>query len=168
MSARQASILSRRPTALGDSVEIDVTPIMNMFIILIPFLVSMAVFTHLATHTFSLPAEDGPSQARTADEVPLTVAVTSSAVAVVWGDVEVARFVVAADGSFDTVALETVLAAERTRRPEVDQVVVAVDDGVICADVVRCLDHCKAAGYRDVGLAAGANLGSSQDPEVTP
>ena len=28
--------------------DLDVTPVMNMFIILIPFLVSMAAFTHLA------------------------------------------------------------------------------------------------------------------------
>ncbi len=156
MHARQASILSRRPSGLDHQADVDVTPVMNMFIILIPFLVSMAVFTHLATHAFSLPSDDGAGQARMADEVPLTVAVSAAAVAVVWGDVEVAHLTVAADGSFDTVALQAVLAAERERRPDLDEVVVAVADGVVCADVVRCLDQCKAAGYQDVGLAAGA------------
>ena len=167
MTAHQASVLSRRPSQAAGPAEIDVTPVMNMFIILIPFLVSMAVFTHLATHAFSLPSEDGAGRARTADAVPLTVAMAADAVAVVWGDVELLRLAVAADGSFDADRLVAVLAAERRRHSGVDEVVVAVDDGVLCAEVVRCLDSCQAAGYGDVGLAAGTNLDRPR-AEVSP
>jgi biopolymer transport protein ExbD len=38
----------RPPSELVESADLDVTPVMNMFIILIPFLVSMAVFTNLS------------------------------------------------------------------------------------------------------------------------
>jgi len=38
-----------------DMIELDVTPVMNLFMVLIPFLVSMAVFTHIAVIDFSLP-----------------------------------------------------------------------------------------------------------------
>ena len=158
MSARQTSILSRRPSAPGDPVEIDVTPVMNMFIILIPFLVSMAVFTHLATHAVSLPADGSPGDAQLADQVPLTVAVATDRILVLQGDVEITRLEVAAGGAVDAAVLRAVLTTERARRPQVGEVVVAVDDGVDCAGVVRCLDQCQAAGFTDVGLAAGTNL----------
>ena len=154
MSARPNSILSRRPSPVAPQAEVDVTPVLNMFIILIPFLVSMAVFTHLATHAFSLPAEDGAGQARTADAVPLTVVLGVEAVAVVRGEVELLRLPVLAQ-TCDGEALQELLSSERARRPELDRVVVAVADGVRCAAVVRCLDRCRDAGYGDVGLAAG-------------
>ena len=158
MTSSNVSIISRRPSGLDGNAEIDVTPVMNMFIILIPFLVSMAVFTNLATHALTLPAEDGAGEARTVAELPLTVAVATDVIAVVWGDLEVARLPLTADGSHDQARLLQVLAAERRRRPEIDEIVLAVDDGVVCADVVRCLDQCKTAGFGDVGLAAGTNL----------
>jgi biopolymer transport protein ExbD len=45
--------------------DLDVTPVMNLFMVLIPFLVSMAVFTHLAVVDFSLPPANTPSQENT-------------------------------------------------------------------------------------------------------
>jgi len=158
MSIGSASILSRRPSQHAETCDVDVTPIMNMFIILIPFLVSMAVFAHLATHAFSLPADDGAGLARTTAELPLTVAVSADRLVVALGDHELASLPVDALGTYDTAQLVDVLTSERQRRPEMNEVVVAVDDGVVCAAVVRCLDHCKAAGFSDVGLAAGTNL----------
>ena len=46
---------SHPPSQTIDNADVDVTPVMNVFIILIPFLVSMAVFTHHAIVEFSLP-----------------------------------------------------------------------------------------------------------------
>ena len=49
----------RKDKALSAAVEtddLDVTPLMNVLIILIPFLITMAVFTSVAAINFSLPA----------------------------------------------------------------------------------------------------------------
>ena len=80
MTSSNVSIVSRRPSGLDGNAEIDVTPVMNMFIILIPFLVSMAVFTHLATHALSLPVtapppgeESLPRRTATSSAVPSIV-----------------------------------------------------------------------------------------------
>lgn len=158
MTDPSVSLRSRRPSQLAPGVEIDVTPVMNMFIILIPFLVSMAVFTHLATHAFTLPADDGAGVARTADAMPLTVAVTVDRLVVAQGDHTLAELPRLAANGYDQVELLAVLAAERARRPEIHAVVVAVDDPVVCADLVGCLDQCRAAGFDEVGVAAGTGL----------
>lgn len=167
MAALNTSLTARRPSRLAEITDLDVTPVMNMFIILIPFLVSMAVFAHLAAHRFSLPADDAAGQARTAAELPLTLAVAVDRIVLAWGDREVAALA-HTDGAFDQAELLTLLAAERTRRPDMEKIVVAVDDGVSAAGVVACLDQCRAAGFGDVGLAAGTNLDRAPDREVQP
>ena len=60
-------VLKRVNKSLGtdpEQIDLDVTPVMNLFMVLIPFLVSMAVFTHIAVIDFSLPPGDaaGDSQ----------------------------------------------------------------------------------------------------------
>lgn len=147
MNARAISLLSRRPSQQAGVADVDVTPVMNMFIILVPFLVSMAVFSQVASHAFSLPASDGPTEAITAAELPLTVALRVDGVLIARGDRELATL------PADLAGLDAVLAAERGRGR--DQVVVAVDDAVTCAAIVRCLDRCRDGGYSDVGLAEG-------------
>jgi biopolymer transport protein ExbD len=148
MSARTSSLLARRPSQQAGAPDVDVTPVMNMFIILVPFLVSMAVFTQVASHAFSLPASDGAGEAITAAELPLTVVLRDDGVLVARGDRELAHL------PADLTGLDVVLAAER-RRGGKDQVVVAVDDAVTCAAIVRCLDRCRDAGFTDVGIAEG-------------
>lgn len=151
MLTADSTLTARRPSRLAELPELDVTPIMNMFIILIPFLVSLAVFAHVATHRVGLPSDDAAGVARTAAELPLTVALGVDRVVLAWGDREVGRV------SADT-GLGDLLARERQRRPGQRQVVVAVDDGVPCAVVIGCLDRCRDAGFTDVGLAAGASV----------
>ncbi len=127
----------------------DVTPVLNMFIILIPFLISMSAFSHLAVHEFNLPGDDGPSQAVTRDQLPYTVVIGLAGMAVVQGDL-VVKELPAHDGLQDTSGLLTVL-----KQLNPDQVVVSVQPDVSTADLVRCLDTLSLAGCEDVGLAAG-------------
>lgn len=147
MSTR-SRLTARRPSLLAATGDLDVTPVMNMFIILIPFLVSMAVFAHLAAHRLALPADDGADRARTAAELPLTIVVTPDRLTLAWGGREVAHASTGHQGE-----LARLLDVERARRPEVGAVVVAVDDAVACAAIVRVLDACRDAGFEDVGLA---------------
>jgi biopolymer transport protein ExbD len=160
MRTGDSTLAVRRPSRLAELPELDVTPIMNMFIILIPFLVSLAVFAHVAAQRVGLPSDDAAGVARTAAELPLTVALGADRVVLAWGDHEVGR--VSAD-----MGLADLLTRERQRRPDQRQVVVAVDDGVSCATVIGCLDQCRDAGFTDVGLAAGAGL-VAPDLEVRP
>jgi biopolymer transport protein ExbD len=141
---------------LGD-VDVDVTPVMNMFMILIPFLVSMAVFSNLAVQSFRLPAGESAGQAQSADDLPWTVAVTSTRIAVARGEWILGSCDRTDDGH-DFAALATILRDAQATRPGLDRVVVAVDDGIVCADVVHTLDRCREAGFTEVGLAEGTGL----------
>lgn len=147
-----SGLLARRPSAQAPTADLDVTPVMNMFLILIPFLVSMAAFTHLASHEFSLPADEGPGQAQTATDLPLTVAVGAAGIVVARGDAVLAELP-ALDGRPDLTGLAAALQGAVAPR-----LVLAVDDAVGVDVVVACLDAGRAAGFDDVGLARGTGL----------
>ncbi len=133
---------------------------MNMFIILIPFLISMSAFTHLAAHEFSVPGNEGPGQASERHELPLTIGVGVQGIIVVQGDIVVAELP-RIEGALDLNKLQLLL---ESLAPE--QLVVAVDGPVLTAELVTCLDACRQAGCLDVGLAAGTGvvLSSREDP----
>ncbi len=144
-----SSLTSRRPSASAKVADLDVTPVMNMFIILIPFLISMSAFTHLASHSFDLPGNEGAGHASERNELPMTVVLGQRQALVVQGDVELAHLMLP-EMENPFAELVAFLQAEAPER-----VVVAVDGSVLTDQVVACLDACKAAGCEDVGLADG-------------
>jgi biopolymer transport protein ExbD len=152
MRTKTSSLLARRPSTIADVADLNVTPVMNMFIILIPFLISMSAFTHLAAHEFHLPGDEGPGQASERSDLPLTVAVGVAGLLVAQGDIVVAELPRRA-GNQDLAALTSLL---KSQAP--DKLVLAVDDPINTAEVVACLDACRAAGCIDVGLAAGTGV----------
>ncbi len=132
--------------------DLDVTPVMNMFIILIPFLISMSAFTHLAAHEFSVPGNEGPGQASERHKLPLTIGVGLQGILIVQGDIVVAELP-RIEGALDLNQLQQLLGSLAP-----DQLVVAVDGPVLTAELVTCLDACRQAGCKDVGLAAGTGV----------
>lgn len=147
-----AASLSRVRPAPAGVADLDVTPVLNMFIILIPFLISMTAFTHLATHEFSLPGNEGPGWTTGPEQLPLTVAVGTAGLLVAEGEVVLVEFS-RRDGR---LSLEELAAVVRERMPA--RVVLAVDEPIATAEVVACLDACREAGCLDLGLAAGTGL----------
>ncbi len=146
---------TRTPSdAVEDTIDIDVTPIMNMFIILIPFLVSVAVFTHMSILDFSLPPNVNASMAGD-DEKPklkLTVVVDTGFIAVTLGDRMLDSLSSGDSGVYEI--LRKRLIRHKPGIQESDRVVVASRDAVRFQNVVRVMDVCKAAGFEHVGLSS--------------
>lgn len=144
----------------ADVVDVDVTPVMNMFVILIPFLVSMAVFAHLSILDFSLPPNVGthldPSQGT--PRLRLTVVVTPGYLAVTRG-AEMLDSLHAAEGVYELDSLRTVLGMRRQGGDEPDEVIVAVQDKVRFRHVVNVMDVCRASGFTRVGLSSAPSGG---------
>jgi biopolymer transport protein ExbD len=61
----------------GEDNEIDIAPVMNMFIILVTFLISMVVFTHVAILEFSVPPNVGTGLDRSKGKPKLRLTVLS-------------------------------------------------------------------------------------------
>jgi biopolymer transport protein ExbD len=144
-----------RVSHLAPEVDLDMTPIMNLFVILVPSLVSIAVFVHIAIISVTLPpaagaGTGGPKKS----DLKLTVSVGESGFTVSLGDALLDSLPKAA-GKFDLAALTNSLTRIRDRLADKDDLVVAVDDGIIFDEVVAAMDAGRQGGFSRVSLAGG-------------
>ena len=142
-----------RPSSVNADASIDATPVMNMFVILIPFLVSMAAFSQLAVQRLALPGNEAAESAQTEDDAPLLVSVTRSEIVAMRGN-RIIGTVERQDASAElSNELTPLLEEARQLFPRLDHVTLALADDVVCADVVTCFDVCRETGFIDVGVA---------------
>jgi biopolymer transport protein ExbD len=151
----------RPPSEAADTIDIDITPVMNMFIILIPFLVSMAVFTQLAIIEFSLPPNVGTGLDSSAGKpkLKLTVVVAPSFCAVTYGD-KMLDSLACTGGEYDLERLEERLRERRAGADISDEVIVASQDAIQFEKIVAVMDRCRDAGFEKIGLSS-----ATQQPE---
>ena len=149
------------PSETADIPELDVTPVMNMFIILIPFLVSMAVFTHLAILRFSLPPNVGTGldNSQGKPRLKLTVVMTDAYCAVTLGEKLLDSIPLKA-GEYDLAVLSQRLEAHRADIDIRDEAVLAVRDNIAMKNVVAVMDRVREAGFESIGLS-----NATEDPD---
>jgi len=155
---------SRPPSAVVPEADLDVTPVMNMFIILIPFLVSMAVFTRLSIIEFSLPPNVGASMTNS-DVKPtpkLTVRIGNDYLGIVLGD-KLLDSLPVSDGIFPMDTLGARIKMRSSELSYTDEIIVASMDVIPFKRIVTVMDLCRAAGFDKVGLSS-----ATEDPGALP
>ena len=140
---------------VAEVIDIDVTPVMNMFIILIPFLVSMAVFTHLTLIEFSLPPNVGTGldTSKGQPKLKITIVVTADYLGITHGE-KMLDSIPLVNDEYDYNTFYTTLSLRRKESDIKDEVVVAVQDGIRFKYVVKIMDRCRDAGFEKVGLSS--------------
>jgi biopolymer transport protein ExbD len=157
-SKRKDKALSR----LLEAEDIDVTPLMNMMVILIPFLISMAVFTEVASINFSLPpamAEGGPgNEPPPADEpekLDISIAITDQGFTIAGTGQVLPPIPKTADGKFDLAALNQTLRSVKMRYPNQEDIVLIIEQEIFYEDIVSVMDICREAQFPNIGLSGG-------------
>jgi biopolymer transport protein ExbD len=137
--------------------DIDVTPVMNMFVILIPFLVSMAVFTQMSIISFSLPPEAGTNLGNTGKpQLKLTIIVTPEHFAITHGE----KMLDSLPNTGTTESYTLLLAKIKERRNSIDiqnETVIAVRDAVNFQQIVKVMDICRSAGFEKIGVSSATD-----------
>jgi len=150
---------STRPPSEMAEADVDVTPIMNMFVILIPFLVSMAVFTQVSIIEFSVPSDVGQSRTQSQEKpkMKLTVLLTESFLGVVEGENMLDSLPMLDNGQYPFDTLKTVLSARRPVSDFPDEIVVSVRDRIAFRYVVRAMDVGRESGFTKIGISGAAD-----------
>lgn len=154
----------RPPSQVAHTEDLDVTPVMNMFIILIPFLVSMAVFTRMSIIEFSLPPNVGVqmNQSQVKPEPKLTIRIGGDYVGVVLGE-ELLDSLPVVSGTFPMEALREKIRIRKSLHGYSGEVVIASLDGIAFKHVVAVMDICRDAGLEKIGLSSATG-----DPDALP
>ena len=153
---------TRPPSEMAEA-DIDVTPVMNMFVILIPFLVSMAVFTQVSIVEFSVPSDAGQAPRQTEDKprLKLTVLLAETFIGVTEGENMLDSIPALDDGRYQFDSLRIALRERRPASDFPDEVVVAPRDGIAFEHVVKAMDVSRESGFTKIGIS-----GAPDDPAL--
>jgi biopolymer transport protein ExbD len=132
--------LRREPTGL------DVTAFINLIVVLVPFLLSTAVFTHLSVLDLSLPAQStGALEKLSADKLNLEVVIRADAIEVgdrIGGLIQSIPKTQA--GHYDVAALGTLMRVIKERFPEKTDATVLPEPNVPYDVLVQVMDALRA------------------------
>lgn len=146
-------------SALIEAPDLDVTHVMNLLVILIPFLVSMAVFTQISSINFSLPpaaSDDGSGAASVpeSDKLDISIAITNTGF-ILAGTGQVMPPIPKVNGVYDLTTLDKILRAVKMNYPQQEDIILLVEQEVLYEDIVSVMDVCRDAQYPNIGLSGG-------------
>ncbi len=138
-----------------DPDELNITPIMNVFMILVPFLLLTAVFAQNTMVDLSLPAASDPTEVEGMDEqesVSLRVTVREDGYQIDGNVGALAPIPRHEEGPYDLEQLGLKLAEIKGVFPDERRVIVAATKAIRYQDVVHVLDQCKKSGFGEIAI----------------
>ena len=157
---KPATKREKRGAGAGDieAIDLDVTPVMNLFLVMIPFLVSMAVFTHLAILEFSLPPAasegEGTGEGSQAKELEISIIISQNGYTIV-GTGQKLDMVPKINKQYDLNALRSQLKAIKYKYPQLESMILVVDPTVIYDDIIHFMDACSESQFPYLSFSGG-------------
>lgn len=145
-------MIRKRQKSLGAHVEgdLEIMPLMNLFVVLIPMLLISAVFIQVSVIKMNLPSDDAtPPPER--DRLGLAVEITESAWVVKGRRLDTVR-IAREDGAAEQELLAA-LAGVKAGHPDEDGLVIESQDDTRYEDIVLVMDVSREAGLPNISLA---------------
>lgn len=148
---------SRPSAAIESEVDLDIRPFMNVLLILIPFLASVAVYTRLSILELSLPPNVGAGMVNTLEKpkVKMTIVIDKNAISITYGE-KLLETIPNNGDDYNYALLKEKLLSTRESLEIKNEIIVAVKDPITFKYVVHVMDICKENGFEKIGLAAAA------------
>jgi biopolymer transport protein ExbD len=150
----------RRRTHIAGRADLDVTAVMNLMVVLLPFLLTTAVFSRLAVIGMNVPTPSPETQATPApppdpNRYTLALRLEEDAVVVRSGREAPVTVPRAADGGYDTARLSEVLQAVKAAHPDQAAADVYARPGTPYRELIAVMD---AVSYLPGGGALFADV----------
>jgi biopolymer transport protein ExbD len=124
--------------------DLDVTPFMNLMIVLVPVLLLSMVFTHTTVIDLNFPSGDGAESAFDPDLVHLEVVVKRDGFAVADGRGGTIKFIPRVDGEYDFAQLSLVMQEIKKRMPDKRDISVLLMDQTSYQTLVSVMDKVRS------------------------
>ena len=128
--------------------ELNITPIMNVLIILIPFLVSMAVFTHYSVLKLNI---DDKLNTATDNYVPsLDIYLFNTGFQIKFEDKVLSKQL--NDSSYNL--LKEWFTQNSLKIKDIKEVTLFTQDNIIFEKIVKVMDFCEQAGLKKIAFSS--------------
>jgi biopolymer transport protein ExbD len=142
------SVRQRRARRFGQSDNsLNITPFMNLMVVLIPFLLTGVVFSRLAVLELNLPTASSAHAATPPAQEPfsLIVALHQDGISVRGSGLSPTRLA-RQNGAYDLVGLTAVLQRVKASYPQEKSVILLSEPDVAYESLVEVMDVCRKAG----------------------
>jgi biopolymer transport protein ExbD len=127
-----------------DAADLDVTPFMNLMIVLVPVLLLSMVFTHTTVIDLNFPTGEGASDAFDPDTVHLEVVVKGDNLVVADGRGGTIKTIPKVDGTYDFEQLSLVMQELKRRMPEKQDITVLLAQETDYQTLVTIMDKVRS------------------------
>ena len=144
-----------------EAAHLEITAFINLIVVLVPFLLSTAVFTRLSVIDLALPAQNNGSQLEQlkAENLQLEIVVRQEALEVgdrIGGLIQ--RIPATANGAPDTHALQQLVQMIKTKFPDKTEATVLAEPNTPYETLVQVMDVVRAGHLEQDGRAVKAEL----------
>jgi biopolymer transport protein ExbD len=127
-----------------DSADLDVTPFMNLMIVLVPVLLLSMVFTHTTVIDLNFPTGEGAAEAFDPETVHLEVVVKGDSLVVADGRGGIIKTLPKVDGQFDFAELSLVMQELKRRMPKKQDITVLLEQQTDYQTLVTVMDKVRS------------------------
>jgi len=140
-------------TRTGREVELNITPIMNIFVILIPFLLLTATFVRIAIIELSLPTLDqsGGGEASEKELTVLVVAISPEGFEVKTSEKKF-PLIPKVGERFDYRELKEKLREVKQQFPKLEDVIISPTSEIRYETIIKVMDQCREVGFPNFSI----------------
>jgi len=135
----------------GETPNLDVTTLMNLMVILVPFLLISAVFSRVAVMELSVPTRAGGSSLNKPN-FTIEVIVRKAGLEIANGSYVEAAFP-KKDGQYDLQLLNEMLKRVKEQYPEKEDATVLMEPDIEYDYLIKVMDAVRGAGAKDEKMA---------------
>lgn len=135
-----------------DEDDLNITPVMNIFLILVPFLLLTAVFVKISILEFSLPGSQAAAKHQGSPPVLAILAIRDSGFELkVQG--KSLPFIARQNRDFDFAALVTQLKQIKERFAETEDIILAPEAAIKYDTLIKVMDRCREQGFVNISIS---------------
>lgn len=127
-----------------EAADLDVTPFMNLMIVLVPVLLLSMVFTHTTVIDLNFPSGDAASGEFDPDSVHLEVGVYEDRLVVADGRGGIIKSLPRVEGEYDFAELSLVMQELKRRMPEKEDITVLLEQDTDYQTLVSVMDKVRS------------------------
>ena len=140
--------------------DLEIMPLMNLFVALIPMLLISAVFVNVSVIDMKMPTDSGNADAGSSTRKPLNLAVTIRQDHFVVEGRELRKQVVAREAGDAQLQLGAILEGIKQQHPDNEEIMIISQSRTRYEDIILVMDVSRESGMGDVSL-----LGDPGAPE---
>jgi biopolymer transport protein ExbD len=141
----------------NEDADIDLTAVMNIFLILIPFLLLTAVFVKIAILELSLPNLEKKSSTVQRQAEPKSVVLNFLFIRDDGFEFKSPEFkfspIPKTNNTYNWQELIKQLEMAKTKYPDSKDIIIAPDNSIKYETIITVMDHCRESGFTQISIS---------------